>query len=106
MAEEKKEPWLNYLALTTVVFAVCATLSTLKGGAFAEKIKRYDDEKAEIKTTAEDLERKRDDAQRHSASFGTAAMFLQVAILLSFVSALMKRNTSGSSASARALLFL
>ena len=28
MAEEKKEKWLNYLALTTVIFAVCATLST------------------------------------------------------------------------------
>lgn len=29
MAEEKKETWLNYLALTTVIFAVCATLSTI-----------------------------------------------------------------------------
>jgi hypothetical protein len=28
MAEEKKEKWLNYLALTTVILAVCATLST------------------------------------------------------------------------------
>jgi hypothetical protein len=32
MAEEKKEPWLNYLALSTIIFAVCATLTTLKGG--------------------------------------------------------------------------
>jgi len=32
MAEEKKEPWLNYLALTTVILAVAATLSTFKGG--------------------------------------------------------------------------
>jgi hypothetical protein len=30
--EEKKEPWLNYLALTTVVLAVCATLATFKAG--------------------------------------------------------------------------
>ena len=37
MADEKKEPWLNYLALTTVVFAVCATLSTLKGGGFSTR---------------------------------------------------------------------
>jgi hypothetical protein len=37
MAEEKKEPWLNYLALTTVVFAVCATLSTFKGGGFSTR---------------------------------------------------------------------
>ncbi len=37
MAEEKKERWLSYLALTTVIFAVCATLSTFKGGGFSTK---------------------------------------------------------------------
>ena len=37
MAEEKKEAWLNYLALTTLIFAVCATLSTFKGGGFSTK---------------------------------------------------------------------
>ncbi len=37
MAEGKKEPWLNYLALTTVIFAVCATLSTFKGGGFSTR---------------------------------------------------------------------
>jgi len=37
MAEEKKEPWLNYLALATVVLAVCATLSTFKGGAYSTR---------------------------------------------------------------------
>jgi hypothetical protein len=38
MAEEtKKEAWLNYLALTTVIFAVCATLSTFKGGGYSTK---------------------------------------------------------------------
>lgn len=37
MAEEKKEPWLNWLALTTVVFAVCATLSTFKGGGYSSR---------------------------------------------------------------------
>jgi hypothetical protein len=134
MADEKKEPWLNYLALTTVVFAVCATLSTLKGGGFStravmsqsqasdqwsyfqaksikgylyelqkekleldaktmkggslkadfdkriaaygEKIKRYDEEKKEIKGKAEDLEARRDLSQQHSGAFGMAAMFL------------------------------
>jgi hypothetical protein len=30
MAEEPKENWLNYLALTTFVLAVCATLSTFR----------------------------------------------------------------------------
>ncbi|WP_028535024.1 DUF4337 domain-containing protein [Paludibacterium yongneupense] len=37
MAEEKKEPWLSYLALTTVILAVCATLSTFKGGGYSTK---------------------------------------------------------------------
>jgi Domain of unknown function (DUF4337) len=152
MAEEKKEPWLNYLALTTVIFAVCATLSTLKGGGFStrsvmsqseasnqwayyqaksikgyvyelqkekfemdlktnkgmshalatdydkriaaykEKIDRYEREKQEIKKNAEDLEKRRDDAQTHSGAFGMAAMFLQIAILLSSIAALMKRK--------------
>ena len=152
MADEKKEPWLNYLALTTVIFAVCATLSTLKGGGFGsraimsqaqasdnwtyyqaksikgyvydlqkekfemdlkaakgasravtseyekkiaaykEKIEKYDKEKEEIKKKAEALETTRDDAQKHSGAFGLAAMFLQIAILLSSIAALMKRK--------------
>ncbi len=37
MAEEKKEKWLNYLSLTTVLFAVFATLSTFKGGGYSTK---------------------------------------------------------------------
>lgn len=35
MADEKKEAWVNYLALSTVVFAVCATLATFKGGGYS-----------------------------------------------------------------------
>src|SRR5512136_522929 len=37
MAEEKKEQWLNWLALSTVVFAVCATLATFKGGGYSTR---------------------------------------------------------------------
>ncbi|MBV8657864.1 MAG: DUF4337 domain-containing protein [Burkholderiales bacterium] len=37
MAEDKKEPWLNQLALATVIFAVCATLSTFKGGGYSTR---------------------------------------------------------------------
>lgn len=148
MAEEKKETWLNYLALTTVVFAVCATLSTLKGGGYGSKavlcqaqasdqwsyfqsksikgylyelqrdkldlelkagtraaeeyrkkiefyqneIGRYKGEKEDIKKKAEELEAQRNDAQRHSGAFGLAAMFLQIAILLSSIAALMKQK--------------
>ena len=153
MAEEKKEKWLNYLALTTVVFAVCATLSTFKGGnfstlavmsqsqvsdqwsyyqaksikgyvyeiqkeklelelkvmgqkaakgiaeeyekkldAYAKKIKKYEEEKAKIEKEAKELERVRAEAQRHSRAFGVAVIFLQIAILLSSISALMKKK--------------
>ncbi|WP_018152758.1 DUF4337 domain-containing protein [Leeia oryzae] len=37
MSDDKKEPWLNFLALTTVIFAVCATLSTFKGGGYSTR---------------------------------------------------------------------
>ncbi len=148
MAEEKKEPWLNYLALTTVIFAVCATLSTLKGGGYGSKavmsqaqasdqwahyqaksikgylyelqrdkldlelkavshgaaeyrkriafyqdeIGRYKGEKEEIQKKAAGLEAVRDEAQKHGGAFGMAAMFLQIAILLSSIAALMKQK--------------
>ena len=35
--EDKKEQWLNYLALSTIVFAVCATLATFKGGSYSTR---------------------------------------------------------------------
>jgi hypothetical protein len=153
MAEEKKDPWLNYLALTTVIFAVCATLSTFKGGsystrsvmsqsqaanqwayyqaksikgylyelqkenleielkeqganlvqpaaearqqriaAYAASLARYDSEKADIQKEAKRFEAVRDDAQTHSQIFGIAVIFLQIAILLSSVAALMKKK--------------
>ncbi len=37
MTDEKKEKWTNYLAITTVVIAVCATLSTFKGSGYSNK---------------------------------------------------------------------
>jgi len=153
MAEEKKEPWLNYLALATVILAVCATLSTFKGGAYStrsvlaqshaanqwayyqskslkgylyeiqketlefdlqetgaglsaqglqdlkdriasygKRMEKYDSEKAEIMQEAKKFEDDRDDAQRHSRIFGIAVIFLQIGILLSSVSALMKKK--------------
>ncbi len=151
MAEDKKEPWLNYLALATVILAVCATLSTFKGGGYStrsvlaqsqasdewsyfqakgikgylyelqkeklelelislkptasrsvlaeyekkidgysQKIKKYDEEKAGIEQEARAKEATRDEAQKHSQAFGLAVIFLQIAILLSSIAALMK----------------
>ena len=152
MAEEKKDPWLNYLALTTVIFAVCATLSTFKGGgystrsvlsqaqasdqwaffqaksikenvyrlqtekiqleakldadasaakaaiykdaisAYEKKAASYETEKAAIKAQAETWEKQRDDAKKHGEPFGIAVILLQIAILISSIAALLKRQ--------------
>lgn len=153
MAAEKKESWLNYLALTTVILAVCATLSTFKGGGYStrsvmsqtqasdqwayfqsksiksyiyemqkdklelelkaaggklpkdvtaeyvtriddygKKIAKYDKEKSEIQTEAKKFESIRNDAQKHSQIFGIAVIYLQIAILLSSIAALLKKK--------------
>ncbi len=169
MAEEKKEVWLSYLALTTVIFAVCATLSTFKGGGFStrsvmsqsqasdqwayyqaksikaymyqmqmeklelelpgigktapasvaetyqtkiadyrKKIEKYEKEKAEIQQEAKSLEAIRDDAQRHSKTFGMAVIFLQIAILMSSIAGLLKKRPvwyAGLAAGAVGLVF-
>ena len=151
MSEDVKEKWLSYLAITMVILAVCATLSTFKGGGFStravlsqtqasdqwafyqaksiksylyemqkeelelalktmdtkgsgplskqyrekitsynSKIKRYNEEKALIEKDAKKYESIKEDALKHSQSFGVAVIFLQIAILLSSIAALMK----------------
>ena len=153
MTEDKKEPWLNYLALTTVILAVCATLATFKGGGYStravmsqaqasdewaffqakgvkedlfqmnraqvalerkalgaslpkavgeafearvaeddKKVAKYEAEKTEIMNQAKQLEKKRDDAQKHGGFFGIAVIFLQISILLSSIAALLKQK--------------
>jgi hypothetical protein len=37
MTEVKKEKWLTYMAITTILVAVAATLSTFKGGGFSTR---------------------------------------------------------------------
>ncbi|HEY3294939.1 MAG TPA: DUF4337 domain-containing protein [bacterium] len=37
MADEPKAAWLNWLAITTIIFSACATLSTFKGGGYSTK---------------------------------------------------------------------
>jgi len=152
MAEEKKEAWLNYLALTTIIFAVCATLSTFKGGSYStrsvmsqskaanqwayyqaksvkqymfemqkdalylqtkamdkkqldviniynkkideytQQIQKYEAEKEKIREEAKGFEGIRDESQKHSSAFGIAVIFLQISILLSSISALLKKK--------------
>jgi hypothetical protein len=149
MADDKKDPWLNLLALTTVIFAVCATLATFKGGGYStktvlnqamasdqwayyqakgikgnlyevealrlkreielapkaalplleksladveKKVAKYDGEKADISKKATGYEEAKADAQKHGAPFGLAVIFLQIAILLSSIAALLKKQ--------------
>lgn len=156
MAEETKERWLNYLALSTVVLAVCATLSTFKGAGYSTRavlsqtqaanqwayyqsksIKGYlyenqkESMELELKKTnqnlikvcrtnmrknssirskiktlrrrkdcncsgSEKLESIRDKSQKHTQAFGLAVIFLQIAILLSSIAALLKKICMGS----------
>lgn len=37
MAEANKEQWTTYMAISTVIIVVCATLSTFKGGGYSNK---------------------------------------------------------------------
>ncbi len=153
MADEKKETWLNYLALSSVLLAVCATLATFRGGSYStrtvlsqtqasdqwafyqaksvkgnlyeiqkeqleldiaaqgvdipeklkndyakrleeynQRIEKYNSEKAQIQEDARKFEEIRDHSLQHSQAFGMAVIFLQIAILLSSISALMKKK--------------
>jgi len=153
MSEEKKERWLSYLALTTVILAVSATLSTFWGQRhstravlneikasnqwsyyqakkirgyffevqkeavetellklkeqtpeapvvkklekqaeeFTKKIAKWDEDRDKIESDARKFEQTRDASLIHGQSFGVGVIFLQMAILLSSIAALMKK---------------
>ncbi|MCX5847007.1 MAG: DUF4337 domain-containing protein [Deltaproteobacteria bacterium] len=59
---------------------------------YDKQIKRYDVEKVEIKATADALAKSKEDAQARTGNFGYALIFLQIAIMLSSVSALTKKK--------------
>jgi len=58
-----------------------------------KEIKRYDEEKAVIKLEAETLDLKASYCQARGGNFGMAVMFLQIAIMLSAIAALMKKKS-------------
>ena len=62
------------------------------GDEYGKKIARYDGEKEAIQKDAKHYEQVRDDAQKHSQVFGIAVIFLQIAILLSSIAALIKKK--------------
>jgi len=153
LSKGNKERWLAYLALTTVLLAVCATLSSFKEGNnsvdtvlnqtqaanqwsyfqaksiktylyemqkeklemdlkgfgpatpnelpaeyekkiayYTKTLARYEEEKKEISAEAKKFEKLRDEAQRRQDAYGIAVIFLQMGILLSSISALMKQK--------------
>jgi Domain of unknown function (DUF4337) len=144
-----KERWMQFVALTTTVLAVCAAISALKGGGYSTRVQlsttkevnqwayfqsksikqhavelhgdqlelarleartpearrllderiarakadlaRYELEKGQIKAEAEAIQNDEGALKRHAGAFGLAVMLLQIAIMLSSVSALLKR---------------
>ena len=65
---------------------------TSKKEKYQQKIEQYGKDKEEIKKKAEGLEAIRDESKKHSEQFGIAVLFLQVSILLSSISALLKKK--------------
>jgi ribosomal protein S4 len=59
---------------------------------YKKKVEKYEQEKIEIQEKAKELESVRDEAQKHSKAFGMAIIFLQIAILLSSISGLLKKK--------------
>ena len=57
-----------------------------------KKVAKYDGEKADIQKEARRFEDAKADAQKHGAAFGLAVIFLQIAILLSSIAALLKQK--------------
>jgi hypothetical protein len=60
---------------------------------YAAEVERYDGEKKAIMQEAEDLQQKQADAKKHSGMLGQSVMFLQIAITLSSIAALMKQKS-------------
>jgi hypothetical protein len=59
---------------------------------YDKKIAKYEKEKVDIQSEAKRFESVRNDAQRHSQIFGIAVIYLQIAILLSSIAALIKKK--------------
>ncbi|MBF0593643.1 MAG: DUF4337 domain-containing protein [Candidatus Omnitrophica bacterium] len=62
--------------------------------AVEDSITRYDNEKAAIKTEAEQLSSKQGELKRHGGNFGLAVMFFQIAIMLSAIGSLLKQRSA------------
>ena len=59
---------------------------------YSGKIKKYEEEKTVIEKGAKAQESIRDEAQEHARMFGMAVIFLQIAILLSSIAALLRKK--------------
>ncbi len=149
MTSEMNEPWLNWLAITTIIFSACATLATFYGGKFSNRsvlsqtkaanmwaffqaksikqysyelqkdqfeidslsadsekliayrehindylnqIARYEAEKKQAMDSARAFEVLKSEYQNSGSIFSLSVVFLQVAIVLSALSALLKKK--------------
>ncbi len=153
MPEERKPPWISWLALSTAVMAVLAAITTLYMGKFssrtllaqaqesdqwafyqakslkshlyaiekrrleldleergaslakaardsrkaalaeyADGLDKYEGDKQAIKAKADTLAADKELAQRRGGNFGYSLLFLQIAIMLSSVAAIVKQK--------------
>lgn len=58
---------------------------------YDKQVKRYDGEKNEIKTKAEELAKSKEKSSHMAGNFGYALIFLQIAIMLSSIAALTRK---------------
>ena len=65
---------------------------TAKIKDYDKEINRYDQEKKQIKTEAENFIKEQEVLKRHNGAFALAVMLLQIAIMMSAVAALIKRK--------------
>jgi hypothetical protein len=89
---QKEKLEMDLKALKAAMSPSLAAEYQKKITAYGQKTEKYDEEKADIMKKAKELEERRDETQKHSGAFGFAAMFLQIAILLSSIAALMKQK--------------
>ena len=83
---------LEYLAQKDHMAAPAAAEYRKTIDDYAAGGEKYEKEKGEIKTKAEDLEAQKGQAQKRGGNFGYSLLFLQTAIMLSSVAALTKRK--------------
>jgi hypothetical protein len=87
----RKSLELQYRSQKGLVSEVAADYQKVLA-TYSDEIKRYDNEKKDIKKKAEDIGQGKLKAQEMGGDFGYALIFLQIALMLSSLASLTKRH--------------